>query len=830
MFKRTMVAMMLGVLYAVAATGADDSTGTWKKITVPAARDVVLEGPVGNMLQRGLNRLTIPPFTASYIRSDVSYENIHCFYDYSGSNVGEALEVWSQNSPTDRLQPKAFAELLATIEPLQKPDGHFGADIDVAKPISHANIATPVLWGNTRMLAGLVTCWRCQRDEQMLRMAKKLGDFYVGTGDVFCSPQRIEEYKSFVNGNEGIETCYFPAIEGLATLYAETEDARYLKQARRMADLFLEHFTENRNGHWSGHLMDWRGVLFLYDVTGERYYLNACQIRWDDLLQNKISLGGGIIANGIDTCFFEDWLRLSLELWRLTGNVRCLDAVERLVHNVYGEQQTPNGGFGYRCWEGAIGAASNGITRTSVPNSPWCCDYMGPGGLLYYKSYQAAGSDDAVYVNFFDSFTSQVKAAGVNWQITARNTQDVPGGLWTSEISLFPSGNDAAKPVVLRVRVPVWASGVKSVGIHGQDVASKVADGYLNIEHAFHKDDVVRIVFDAGLRVEGPGIFQTVHLEPEKAAVVPSVAVVSGPNLLYAIPVSGAGRPALLATVSGTGELGLLTASDGGFATVIVPKADANATFAAPNLDTATIAQLEPWSQITTRQRSIFSYDLAVATAGSISAAARERFAKRAQTAKAEISGPFFGEDLQNRTELWPGKAALVSPYDILVFDENGMTVQGNGVSLMDGHGYTDYRFSFDMTLPKDSQGVGSWIVRAQDVNNCLMFRLWCQTSPVDYPEAKETPSPERAYMVPILYRNGEPTNLTPVPAPKTIVHGQTVRITVECRGVQVDVSVDGVKFHTMQTPEWRTGNVGFFASWPWNKGVYDHISLQRLP
>ena len=64
------------------------------------------------------------------------------------------------------------------------------------------------------MLAGLLTCWRHQHDENMLRMAKKLGDFYVRTGDVFCSPARIEEYKDFVNGNEGIETCYFPRSKG----------------------------------------------------------------------------------------------------------------------------------------------------------------------------------------------------------------------------------------------------------------------------------------------------------------------------------------------------------------------------------------------------------------------------------------------------------------------------------------------------------------------------------------------------------------------------------------------------------------------------------------
>ena len=74
---------------------------------------------------------------------------------------------------------------------------------------------------------------------------------------------------------------------------------------------------------------------------------------------------------------------------------------------------------------GRLGAASNGVIRTSVPNSPWCCDYMGPGGLVYYKSFLATGDDKNIYVNFFDDFTSRVKAAGGGWQVKSRNRQDL---------------------------------------------------------------------------------------------------------------------------------------------------------------------------------------------------------------------------------------------------------------------------------------------------------------------------------------------------------------------------------------------------------------------
>ena len=158
-------------------------------------------------------------------------------------------------------------------------------------------------------------------------------------------------------------------------LYAETKDGHYLKQARKMAELFIAHFTGNRNGHWSGHLMSWRGVLFLYEVTGERRYLDLCQARWAIQIQRfrfaRRRHRRRRRRHFHDTCFHEDWLRWNLELWRLTGNVRYLDAVERLVHNSYGEQQAATGGFGgYAGRERSASASSDGVIRDSVLDRP----------------------------------------------------------------------------------------------------------------------------------------------------------------------------------------------------------------------------------------------------------------------------------------------------------------------------------------------------------------------------------------------------------------------------------------------------------------------------
>ena len=114
---------------------------------------------------------------------------------------------------------------------------------------------------------GLLTAAQQFHDDRLLATARRLGDFYVNTAGQLCSPAREADYRSSGTDGGSYTCCYFPAIEGLTMLYRATKDDRYLKQAERMAEFFAK-FDCLPNNHSHGNLCAWRGILELYEITG----------------------------------------------------------------------------------------------------------------------------------------------------------------------------------------------------------------------------------------------------------------------------------------------------------------------------------------------------------------------------------------------------------------------------------------------------------------------------------------------------------------------------------------------------------------------------------
>ena len=103
-------------------------------------------------------------------------------------------------------------------------------------------------------------------------------------------------------------------------------------------------------------------------------------------------------------CSESDWLRLNLDLWRLTGETRYLDLAERLVENQYVANQCPNGGYGVAHFEGDSAGPVAIIGETD--ECPYCCSFHAPLGLHFLKGYLAAGCQRGVIVNFPYNFTA----------------------------------------------------------------------------------------------------------------------------------------------------------------------------------------------------------------------------------------------------------------------------------------------------------------------------------------------------------------------------------------------------------------------------------------
>ena len=809
---------MLASSLACVAAG---SAGTWPALSLAEPGEVELGGPVGAAFGRGVERLGQAPYTTDWLLADVSFKVNRIFTNYSGDISGRFLELASLTSPSGRLAPRTLGLAAAEIAQYQKADGHFGAEMDFGEPISKGSPPIPMLWGNGRLLVGLVTAARKLHDTNLLAAARRLGDFYVSSANVFCSTAREAELRATGTYGDGYTCCYFPAIEGLALLYRATGEGRYLEQGQRMADWFGK-FDALPTDHSHGNLCAWRGILELYQITGEHSYLDRALAKWEAAVEGGFvwTLGGvgehWHVFHTIDEgCSESDWLRFNLELWRDTGQTRFLDVAERLLHNQYAANQCPNGGYGGRPFDGD---ASGPIgTRGPVEEWPWCCSFHGPLGLYSLKAYLAAASERGVFVNFPLDFRATLRSGGRAWRVAVRTLPSTRADQRESEIELATAGTAAAGPATLWLRRPEWAAEAELAGPGGETVPFSQEGGYLKVARQFKAGAALKAVFRTGLRLEGRR-FQPVRLDPGRTTRLQDVAVLDGPEVLFATPTPPSGRLCLLAQLDDRERLDFWELPQGGRVTVALPNLQAGPGQIAAALESAQPVALRPESALLTQRRAAFQHNILVVPAGQLPAQALARFEARAAQAVEAPARPCFGEHLENQTGAWLAAEGWE-------FTTNGLRVSGGEIGLLEGEGYADYRLEFDLELPRAGQGITGWVVRAADPENCLHFQIQSADSTINAPEFKTRPNTLR----PHVRRNGQWTIADPVPLPKDVRRGEFHHVAVECRGPQITVFLDGEKIFAQEDAGLRTGTVGFRASGPHEQGLFRNICLRKL-
>jgi hypothetical protein len=618
-------------LVAAMASGAGEPAA-WPAVGLAAPEQVELAGPVGAELRRGLERLGQPPYTADWLLADVSFKVNRAFTNYSGDVSGRFLELASLTSRRGGSEPATLEPVQEEILKYQRADGHFGGDMDLSQPLRAGSPPIPMLWGNARLLAGLVTAAQRRQRPEMLAAARRLGDFYVSTGDVFCSPAREAELRATGNAGDSYTCCYFPAIEGLALLYGATHEERYLQQAERMAGWFKK-FDVLPVGHSHGNLCAWRGILELYELTGKRAYLEGALAKWERAVQ------GGFVwsSGGVGECWYvffhhdegcseSDWLRFNLELWRCTGQTRFLDMAERLLLNQYAANQCANGGYGVREFDGEPSGPIG--TRGDAGECNYCCSFHGPLGLYILKSYLAAGSDRGVFVNFPLDFVSVVKSGKRDWRVTVR-TEVAAAEERDLEVELAPADGSKSGSTALWVRRPDWVTEAKLTDAAGATLAFSEEGGYLRLKRKFRSGERLHVAFQTAIRAEKRR-FQPAPVAAGQFSRLREVALLDGPNLLYAAPASGAGRLTLLARVDATGRLGFWPAPQGGYLTVALPGFDVDLGQITKALASAQPIILRPESDLHTSRRMTFVNDVIVVPADALGPDAAGGLAARA--------------------------------------------------------------------------------------------------------------------------------------------------------------------------------------------------------
>ncbi len=350
------------------------STLCWAQTAVPAYE---LDHRIALSVARLTDPDARPAFTEEFLLADVALnpDDPRRFYNFSGDLSGRYIEVMSLLPEAERATIK-LDELVAKVTAEQQEDGRFG---DSSLHYTAAEIGgehMALLWGNGRLLVGLMTYYEQTGNQAALSSARRLGDFFIGLAAQSRSPEIAERLKGF--GAKGI-ICFTQYIEGLAMLARSTKDSKYIQAAK---DAYTA-LPERGEVHTHGYLTTLRGVLMLHELTGDPNHLDYVRSTFDELLASKDYTRHGAVyeyfgghGDRDEGCSSADFVRLAFHLYRLTDTESYLTVARAGLLNALFYNQYASGDFGHHFF------TEGGMSASNPRRAWWCCTMHGLRALL----------------------------------------------------------------------------------------------------------------------------------------------------------------------------------------------------------------------------------------------------------------------------------------------------------------------------------------------------------------------------------------------------------------------------------------------------------------
>ena len=481
-------------------------------------------------------------------------------FSFDDTDVYKTIEGASYSMQTypDKKLDKYIDSVLSIVAKAQEPDGYLytARTMNPKHPHNWSGSKRWVkeedlsheLYNLGHMIEGAVAHYQATGKRNFLDIAIKYAD---------CAVREVGEKPGQITVVPGHQI----AEMALCKLYVATSEKRYLDFAKFLLD--KRGYTERKNDYSQSHkpvvqqdeavghavraAYMYTGMADVAALTGDTGYIHAIDRIWENIVNKKLYITGGIGATShgeafgknyelpnmsayCETCAAIGNVYMNYRLFLLHGEAKYFDVLERTLYNgLISGVSLDGGGFFYpnplesigqhqrQAWFGCACCPSN-IARF-IPSVP---------GYVY------AVHNEDLYVNLFMSNTSSIPVNGK--KVTLTQTTTYP---WNGDVKLNVSSSGKQK-LNLKIRIPGWVQGQVvpgnlysfndkktlsySIKVNGQSVSSSLDKGYFSINRIWKKGDVVEIHFDMEPR--------TVKANPLVAADRGKIAVERGP-LVY---------------------------------------------------------------------------------------------------------------------------------------------------------------------------------------------------------------------------------------------------------------------------------------------------------
>ena len=478
-------------------------------------------------------------------------------FSFDDTDVYKTIEGASysmQTFPNKKLD-KYIDSVLTIVAAAQEPDGYLYTARTMNPKHPHEwsgtkrwekeEVLSHELYNLGHMVEGAIAHYQATGKTTFLNIARKYADCAIR--EIGPNPGQVV----VVPGHQIAEMA-------LSKLYVVTGEKKYLDFAKFLLDkrgytAQKEEYNQCQKpvleqdeavGHAVRAAYMYTGMADVAALTGDKGYIDAIDRIWDNIVNKKLYITGGIGATGngeafganyelpnmsayCETCAAIGNVYLNYRLFLLHGESKYYDVLERTLYNgLISGVSLDGGGFFYPNPLESIGQHQR---------QPWfgcaCCPSNIARFIPSVPGYIYATHNNDVYVNLFMANNSELKVNGK--PVALKQTTNYP---WSGDVSVevTPKGK---QDFALKIRVPGWVQGAVvpgnlysysdkkilgySVKVNGQPVESLLEKGYFTIHRTWVKGDRVEVHFDMEPR--------TVKAHPAVEADRGKVAVERGP-------------------------------------------------------------------------------------------------------------------------------------------------------------------------------------------------------------------------------------------------------------------------------------------------------------
>jgi len=329
--------------------------------------------------------------------SEEAYQIANVFqnsgYDWPGDWEGRALLAFNCLYGATGKEIPCMHEMISQLEGKTNIDLYFG------KPFDGQTVDEQQISGHSWYLRGLVEYAKNFGGEEVKRaMQSCVKNLYLPLIGKYKNYPLNRQKAGGVSGEvvgvfNGWKVssdvgCAYMCVDGLAHYYDYTKD----EKCRILLDEIIETFTQTdfvKQGFQTHTTLSClRGVLQLYQTSGEERYLDIVKEKFDVYLRYGMTLTYenynwfGREDTWTEPCAVTDSFILAVRLYKFTKESRYLTLARRIWFNGLQFCQRENGGAG----PNTCVTETMPILKISMYEAPFCCTMRYAEGLLEYSN------------------------------------------------------------------------------------------------------------------------------------------------------------------------------------------------------------------------------------------------------------------------------------------------------------------------------------------------------------------------------------------------------------------------------------------------------------